>query len=156
VAKRGGKAKSRRALVRKHRAAQAIFIAELKKQPNVSRAASLCGYSRCEVYGWRDKYPLFKKAWDDASEEALDALEAIMFKRALVDQSENAAFRLLEAKRGSQFGRNTNVNLKGDAENPVAIGVFAAPPRMSLDEWERLYSKQPRQDVIIEDRGAGY
>ena len=149
------RARARRALLKKHKAAQAIFIAEMKKQPNVSRAAALAGYSRTEVYEWRDKYPKFKQLWDDTSEAMLDAIEATMYRRAIVDKSENAAFRLLEAKRGSQFGRATSLKIGGDAENPnpIAIGVFAAPPRMSLDEWERMYSNQPQQPVIIEDRG---
>jgi hypothetical protein len=50
---------------------------------NVSEAASAAKTGRTTVYEWRETDPVFAAAWDAALEEAVDALEAEVRRRAV-------------------------------------------------------------------------
>lgn len=61
---------------------KAAFVEALRESPNVSAAAKAAGMNRQYVYEARGADPLFAVAWDDALAEAVDALEAEVFRRA--------------------------------------------------------------------------
>lgn len=60
-----------------------IFLAELRKLPNVSRAAKIAGLNRKTLYKDRDDEPDFKDAWDQAIKEGVESMEAEGMRRAI-------------------------------------------------------------------------
>ena len=59
-----------------------VFLAHLRNIPVVRIAADKAGISRKTVYDWRDKDKRFSAAWEEAKEEAIDAIEALAFSSA--------------------------------------------------------------------------
>ena len=72
---RGRSGRSRR---RKER-----FLEHLAKSGNVSDSGRLAGVQRSTLYPWKETDPHFAFLWDDALEEAADALEAEARRRAV-------------------------------------------------------------------------
>jgi hypothetical protein len=85
------------------------FLEVLRATCNVSEAARACGISRRTAYDHRDADPDFASAWDDAEQEAADALEReawrrgvegvdrpIMYQGQVVARSREYSDRLLE------------------------------------------------------------
>lgn len=58
------------------------FLEELAQTGNVSHSAKTAGFGRATAYRYYEEDPLFALAWDDAMEEAADALEAEARRRA--------------------------------------------------------------------------
>jgi hypothetical protein len=63
--------------------ARKTFIETLRETANVSAAARAADINRRTAYNWRDDNPEFAADWDEALEEATDALEAEARRRAL-------------------------------------------------------------------------
>lgn len=63
--------------------ARHTFLETLRDTANVSAAARAASVNRRTVYSWRDENPDFAADWDEALEEATDALEAEARRRAL-------------------------------------------------------------------------
>jgi hypothetical protein len=59
------------------------FLEVLRATCNVSEAARACGISRRTAYDHRDAGPDFASAWDDAEQEAADALEREAWRRGV-------------------------------------------------------------------------
>jgi len=59
-----------------------VFLAHLRNIPVVRVAAEKAGISRKTAYDWRGKDKRFSAAWDEAKEEAIDAIEAFAFSSA--------------------------------------------------------------------------
>lgn len=102
------------------------FIRILRVTGNVSESCRQVGLSRMIAYDLREKIPEFAKAWDDAIEEAVDALEAEARRRAVqgvpegvyyegvkVDTQQRYSDRMLEillkAHRPDKFRENVKV-----------------------------------------------
>lgn len=60
-----------------------VFLAALRKSPNVSAAARKAGYTRQWVYALRQQDEEFAAAWDDALAEAMDTAEGEIYRRAV-------------------------------------------------------------------------
>jgi len=60
-----------------------IFLEQLAKIPNVSRAARKAGTTRKTAYSHRKTNEAFAASWDDALEVACDRLEEEMWRRAV-------------------------------------------------------------------------
>lgn len=60
-----------------------VFLDELAKNPNVSRAARIAGVNRATAYKHKNSNDAFSAAWDEAIEEAADVLEEEMWRRAV-------------------------------------------------------------------------
>ncbi|RMD89771.1 MAG: hypothetical protein D6807_03020 [Alphaproteobacteria bacterium] len=60
-----------------------LFLDALRASANVSAAARRAGMSRSAAYALRQSDASFRAQWDDALEEALDALEEELRRRAL-------------------------------------------------------------------------
>ncbi len=69
-------------------AAQDIFLAAYARCGVVSWAASLAGVHRASVYRWLSMRPSFADRYKSATEEAIDALRAEAFRRAVVGWDE--------------------------------------------------------------------
>jgi len=61
---------------------RATFLKHLAKTANVSRSAKLAELSASALYKHRAKTASFASQWDDAINEALDALEQAVIERA--------------------------------------------------------------------------
>jgi len=60
-----------------------IFLEHLRLTANVSESARIALRERSTVYQWRDSDGSFAAAWDDALDEATDALEYAARQRAV-------------------------------------------------------------------------
>jgi len=63
--------------------ARQTFLETLRDTANASAAARAASVNRRTGYNWRDENPEFAADWDEALEEATDALEAEARRRAL-------------------------------------------------------------------------
>jgi len=59
------------------------FIAALRKHRSITKACESIGKSRTIAYQWREKFPDFRQAWDEAVETNIDDLEAGAMRRAI-------------------------------------------------------------------------
>ena len=59
------------------------FIETLEAQGTVSHAAKAAGVSRWTAYRWRQDDLEFADQWDEAHENAVDAVENVIYQRAL-------------------------------------------------------------------------
>lgn len=60
-----------------------LFLAQLRREPNITKAAKAAGYARRYMYALRDEDPDFARAWDEALDESLDAAEGELYRRAI-------------------------------------------------------------------------
>jgi hypothetical protein len=58
------------------------FLAAFAQQGNVKGACEAAGIARCTHYAWLESDPDYKRAFNDAKEDAADALEAEARRRA--------------------------------------------------------------------------
>ena len=59
------------------------FIETLAAQGTVSHAAQAAGVSRNTAYRWRQDDHEFASLWDEAHENAVDAVESVLYQSAL-------------------------------------------------------------------------
>ena len=59
------------------------FIDTLEVQGTVSCAARTAGVSRNTVYRWREDDREFAAGWDEAMESAVDAVESVLYQKAM-------------------------------------------------------------------------
>ena len=78
------------------------FLATLTAQGTVRHAAQAAGVSRWTAYRWRHEDLAFAELWDEAIENAVDAVENVVYHRAL-DGDIIAAIFYLKAQR-PKFG----------------------------------------------------
>lgn len=112
---------------------KAAFIAALRDTPNIAAAARAAGMNRQYVYEARKADPIFAVAWDDALEEAVDAVEAEAFRRATQgtrrgvyykgsrvgsyrEFSDGLAMFILKAHRGSKYRDKVSTEHSGEVK----------------------------------------
>lgn len=88
------------------------FVAELRNSANVRLACQKANIDRKTAYNWRKKYRGFAAAWDDALEDAVDALEIAARKIALVALDRNMIQFLLRAHRREVYGDKIQQDVK--------------------------------------------
>ena len=86
------------------------FIAALTEQGTVYHAAQAAGISRQTAYRWRDEDPEFAELWDEAIENAVDAVENTVYHKALSGDTIAAIF-YLKAQR-PKFRDRLNINVE--------------------------------------------
>lgn len=59
-----------------------MFLDQLRKEPNITKAAQSAGATRQHFYQVRSSNPDFAAAWDEALEESLDLCEGELHRRA--------------------------------------------------------------------------
>lgn len=104
--------------VRTDRAREA-FLTTLRETCNVSAAARAANIGRQRAYEWREADPTFAAAWDDAEEEAVDALELKARERA-IDGSDRMMEILLKAHRPDKYVER----FKGEVAGTLSITVL--------------------------------
>ena len=70
------------------------FIAALTAQGTVFHAAQAAGISRQTAYRWHREDPDFADAWDEAHENAVDAVESTIYQQAVGGNTIAAIFYL--------------------------------------------------------------
>lgn len=74
------------------------FLDALTAQGTVYHAALAAGVSRWTAYRWRGVDQEFRENWDDALEEAIDAVECALYQQA-IDGNTLACIFYLKAHR---------------------------------------------------------
>jgi len=123
------------------------FLLVLRESANISRAARAAGIATGTAYGWRKKMPLFRTAWDEAMNEALDNLEEVLRDRAIngVERphfhggqitghyrtySDNLGMSILRARRPGIFGNEASG--EGDRQDQAALTVTEALDKLAV------------------------
>ena len=86
------------------------FIETLAAQGTVSHAAQAAGVSRNTVYRWRDEDREFAEAWYEAHENAVEAVESVLYQKALSGDTVAMIF-YLKAHR-PEYRDRLNVDVK--------------------------------------------
>lgn len=106
-----------------------LFLEYLREEPNVSRAAKMCGFTGAGAfYIKRKEDEDFKQAWDDALAEGVSVLESNLWKRAN-DKSDILGMFLLKAHKPDMYMERKDITSGGkplDA-NPVTIVEVVLP-----------------------------
>ena len=123
------------------------FLETLRKTGNVTEAARVARISRNTVYTHRHADPVFAEAWDDAEEEATDALEyearrravhgverPVVYKGEVVatipEYSDRLMELLLKAHRPEKFKERVANELTGKGGGPIDVVETPASQRL--------------------------
>jgi hypothetical protein len=129
------------------------FIRALARTGNVSVAAKAARISRSQAYEHRQADSEFAKRWDEANQEAGDALEEEARQRAVVgrlrpvyqggikvgeirEYSDGLLTLLLKANRPAKFRENHRVEHTGAGGGPIAIREVVVERAAAADESE--------------------
>ena len=105
------------------------FIEALTLQGTVYHAAQAAGISRQTAYRWRDDDLKFALCWDEAIENAVDAVENVVYHRALSGDIIAAIF-YLKAQR-PKFRDRLDVNVEQlHSEIEEALDRIRANPEL--------------------------
>ena len=97
------------------------FIAALTVQGTVSHAAQAAGVSRNTAYRWRQDDHEFAEAWDEAHENAVDAVESSLYQKALSGDTICMIFYLKGHRPNYRDRLNIDVNqVKSEIEERMA------------------------------------
>src|SRR6185369_1043141 len=97
------------------------FIAALTTHGTVYHAAQAAGISRQTAYRWHREDPEFADQWDEAIENAVDAVESVIYQKALSGDVIAAIF-YLKAQR-PQFRDRVSIDVeqvKGEIQERMA------------------------------------
>lgn len=112
------------------------FLELLRTTCNVSTSSQLIGFSRRTLYNWRNDDPEFAEDWDEAVDDAIDALELearrramagvekpIMYKGEEVARVREYSDRLMEflltAHRPEKYRQRLSAELTGRGGGPI-------------------------------------
>jgi len=108
-----------------------IFLEALRNSGNVRAACKAAGVSRQAAYASKDRSEVFAKAWDDALDDAIDALEATAIDRAR-KQSDALLMFLLKAHRPAKYRETVRTQHTGPDDEPLRFTLdFPKPDKPS-------------------------
>lgn len=84
------------------------FLLHLRADGNVGGACQAAGISRVTAYTWRAQFERFRRAWDEAVEDAIDELEAECRRRALAG-SDVLLWKMLSSLRRNTYGERIEI-----------------------------------------------
>lgn len=98
---------------------QPVFLAALRKQPNVLKAARAAGVSRVMAYRVRKESPEFAAKWEEAVMDAIDNIEGIAMDLAKLRDPKHNNLRMfmLRAHMPDVYGDKSEVRLRGEIEH---------------------------------------
>ena len=106
------------------------FLAQLRMSPNVSAAARAAGFGRNAAYEWRKDDVQFAADWDEALDEAIDALEESAYERAS-STSDRLAEVLLKAHRPEKYVEKRLLEMTGKDGGPIEQKMTLDPTKLS-------------------------
>lgn len=105
------------------------FLDALTAQGTVYHGAQAAGVSRWTTYRWRQDDPDFADQWDEAIENAVDAIENVIYQRALGGDVIAGIF-YLKAQR-PKFRDRLNINVEQvQSEIKERIGQLTGNPNL--------------------------
>ena len=94
------------------------FLASVARHCNITQAAKDAGIARRTAYGRRDASPDFAEKWDDAIEEAIDAIEIAVYTESLGGDMQTARW-FLSRRRPQVWGDKLSLEHRGKDGGPV-------------------------------------
>ncbi len=151
------------------------FLHALADTVNVAAACRDAGVPRRTVYDWRDADPDFARRWNDALDDGIDLLEAMLHRRAFegVEKpvwhkgeqvgttrhySDALAMFLLKAHRPERYRDNYRPPAPTPAPEAAAADMFPAAARRFRGEAERgpLAAPAPAMETMtVTDAAPG-
>lgn len=116
------------------------FLTTLRMHGVTVRAIEAAGISRDTAYRWREQYPDFNAAWEQALQDKLDEIEEAAIKRAIAGESDKLTMFLLSSHRPHIYGRKVQVS--GNPDQPIRHTVDYVPI-----DFDRL-SPEARAEVL--------
>lgn len=119
------------------------FLARLRGSGTVRYACEAAGVSRQTVYAWKRRDPEFARQWDEAQEDAVEALEAAARVRAL-SGSDRLLMFLLRAIRPDKYGDRLRIEHSIEREKrrvyreALAEGLTDDEAADAVAEFERM------------------
>lgn len=121
------------------------FLTAFANSGNVRAACHAAQINRRTAYAAREVDPVFAKQWDEAREDAIDALEATAWSRARGGQSDYLLWKLLQANRRQLYGDQTKVTVEDyRAQAEKLAAEFDLDPEKVLADAERLFKSRGR------------
>lgn len=99
------------------------FLATLRNSGNVRAACDKAGISRRNVYEFRDRDSIFRDAWDEAKQDAVDILEAVAWSRAQT-QSDTLLIFLLKHNRPETYLVPKQVEHSGPGGGAIPLSLI--------------------------------
>ena len=99
------------------------FLDTLRQTGNVAQSCRASRIARSAAYEQRANDPEFGARWDEALEEATDALELIAYNRAMSGQSDRMLIFMLRQLRPEKWNQTPDMILNGGATTPLEIEV---------------------------------
>jgi hypothetical protein len=121
--------------------ARQTFLDALRLSPNVTAAAAAAGHNRRAFYRVRNRDREFAEAWDEVLEEALDRLEAAMYRYGTEGYEE----RVYDAQ-GNLVSRRVR-------EDPASARALLAAHRPAL--WSERHRLEVGGSIDVEHQLAG-
>lgn len=132
-----------------------LFLDQLRKEPNITKAAKAAGYARRYIYALKEKDPDFAAAWEDALQESLDLCEGELHRRAfrgtlkpvfqgggevgkIREYSDTLAIFLMKAHRPEKYRENWNVQHTGRDGGPIETQTTHDLSALTLEELHVL------------------
>jgi hypothetical protein len=121
---------------------QAAFLIAFRNSGNVRAAAQAAGVSRSEVYLARTRDASFAEAWDEAAEEAVDAIEARARQLALAGDTRLLMF-FLQHLRPAVYGERLRVDVASEARRIARqLGGSPEDEEAAVAEAERILQRR--------------
>lgn len=99
------------------------FLAVLRNSGNVRAACDKAGISRISAYTARDRDSIFRDAWDEAKQDAVDILEAVAWSRAQT-QSDTLLIFLLKHNRPETYLVPKQVEHSGPGGGAIPLSLI--------------------------------
>lgn len=99
------------------------LLAKLSEGKSIVAACRAANVGRSTYYEWREKYPDFRQAADDAIEDGTDLLEDEAHERATRDEnpSDTLLIFLLKARRRKKYGDHQSLEHAGPNGEALTI-----------------------------------
>ncbi|MFI4998222.1 MAG: hypothetical protein ACHQAQ_20855 [Hyphomicrobiales bacterium] len=109
-------------------------------------ACHAAGISRTQAYRERGHNQRFAQAWDQADEDATEALEAEARRRAM-STSDVLLMFLLKGRKPAVYRDNARLELTGAAGGPIQTQVFAG-----FDDHEKAALRRLLDEALAEEK----
>lgn len=100
-----------------------VFLATLRNSGNVRASCDRAGISRISAYQARDRDSIFRDAWDEAKQDAVDILEAVAWSRAQTS-SDTLLIFLLKHNRPETYLVPKQVEHSGPGGGAIPLALI--------------------------------